>query len=149
MFRRCVCRIPDNVFYPSCLVGKHLNIGIKMLFVRLCCQFFDIFALSFLALALCDSDTFHFTIICVCFTCSCTSSVPELDDPLTRTVGTGCSSTGPATRTVGSPTCTSSPASGRGISTSGRTSPRHSLSLSLVIVLCHESSPMRSRHLTS
>ena len=32
LFGRCICRIPDNVFYPPCLVGRHLNISIKMLF---------------------------------------------------------------------------------------------------------------------
>ena len=59
-------RIPDPRRFPSpnsfvfnsqCLVCRHLNISIKMLFFRLRCRFFDIFALPFLASALCDSDT--------------------------------------------------------------------------------------------
>ena len=32
---RCVCSIPYSVFYPPCLVGRHLNIGIKMFFCLL------------------------------------------------------------------------------------------------------------------
>ena len=38
LFGRCICCIPDNVFNSPCLVCRHLNICIKMLFFRLRCH---------------------------------------------------------------------------------------------------------------